>query len=73
MKAPDYSQFGDLYDLPAKYEAGIDGERIVREALVGNEHAHLWRIPAPNPDTPESLGRCACGESRRFRNPVEAK
>lgn len=69
LKPPDYSQFGDLYELPEQYEVGIDGERIVREPLVGNEHSHLWRIPAPNPDTPESLGRCSCGEVRRFQNP----
>ncbi len=44
-------------------------KRAQRRGASESAHNHHWLIESPN--GPLSIGRCACGETREFRNSSE--
>lgn len=39
--------------------------------MIDTTHTHRWRIGMPN--GPVSMGTCACGETKQFRNSGEGE
>lgn len=73
--APTHEDAGDAHEFPPATRYTHDGERVVAADFDAecdeSGHAHLWRVPPRNPEAEYALGRCACGDQRRFREREE--